>query len=129
MYELGVATKSLHPPHEYTPWITINDEHLDGAQESLESFLCSGILKGVPECQEQNAQLTESSVRKCYREDTPVPLISIAVYYESLCGGCMGFITQELHPTYMQLQKYLNVELYPYGNTKIGEDLDPYGNI
>ena len=129
MYKLGVATKALKPPHEYTPWVTVNDVHSDEAQESLESFLCSGILKGAPECHGPNTAISDSSVKKCYREDAPVPSVSIEVYYEALCGGCVGFITQELHPTYRQLKKYLNVQFYPYGNTRISKTPDPYGNM
>ena len=128
MYKLGIATASLKPPHEYTPWVTIDDEHSDDAEDSLESFLCSGLLKEAPECKQQSTSLQSLSVKKCYREDTPVPSVSIELYYEALCGGCMEFITQQLLPTYMQLEKYLKVQLFPYGNTRVSKNLDPYGN-
>ena len=34
----------------YTPWVMVDGRHEEGAESSLESFLCSGPLKGVPEC-------------------------------------------------------------------------------
>ena len=129
MYQLGIATKSLEPPHEYTPWVTIDEEYSLAATKSLESFLCDGALKDAPECLVRSRPLEDTHVVHCYREDVPDPLISIQAYYEALCGGCIHFITQELEPTYKKLKKYLNVQLYPYGNTRESKDLDPYGNV
>merc|ERR1712098_1037530 len=51
----------------------------------------------------------------CFREDAPTSSALIEVYYEALCGGCMDFITRQLHPTYMELKEHLNVKFYPYG--------------
>ena len=129
MYQLGIDTKSLEPPHEYTPWVTIDGEYSLSATKSLESFLCNGALKDAPECSVKSSTLKDPQVKNCYREDVPKPLVSIRAYYEALCGGCIHFITQELEPTYMKLKKYLNVQLYPYGNTRESKDLDPYGNV
>lgn len=127
MYKLGLATNSLKPPHEYTPWITINEEHSFAEGPGLESFLCSDLLKEAPECKQQLQNIKTSSLNKCFREDSPAPTVLIEAYYEALCGGCMHFIQQLLEPTYTELHKYLNVQLYPYGNTRISKDLDPYG--
>ena len=131
MYKLGVATNSLKPPHEYTPWLTVDGVHSEVAEDNLEKFLCSGPLKGAPECSDQEIttmMLSPPAIKKCYREDAPSTMVSIDVYYEALCGGCVEFITQQLQPTYPHLKKYLNVQLYPYGNTEMSEYLDPYGN-
>ena len=128
MYQLGVATKSLDPPHEYTPWVTIDGKYSLAATKSLESVLCNGALKDAPECLHKSSTLKDIELMNCYREDVPDPLVSIQAYYEALCGGCIHFITEELQPTYKKFKKYLNVELYPYGNTKESKDLDPAGN-
>ena len=114
MYELGIATQSLKPAHEYTPWVTIDGEHsFDESTGGLETFLCSGLLKDTPECKQRTQIMSSAPAKMCYREDAPTTSTLIQVYYEALCGGCMDFITTELHPTYMQFTKYLNVQFYP----------------
>ena len=128
MYELGIATQSLKPSHEYTPWVTINGEHsFDEGTGGLESYLCNNLLKEAPECKQQTLTLMNAPLKKCYREDTPTTTVLIEVYYEALCGGCIEFITDHLHPVYMEFKKYLHVKLYPYGNTMMSKNLDPYG--
>ena len=128
MYELGIATQSLKPAHEYTPWVTIDGEHsFDEGTGGLETFLCSGLLKDAPECKQRTQIMRSAPAKMCYREDAPTTSTLIEVYYEALCGGCMDFITTELHPTYMQFKRYLSVQFYPYGNTMTSENLDPYG--
>jgi len=127
MYDLAIATQSLKPPHEYAPWVTFNGEHSwhheeKGDKGGLESYLCNNLLKEAPECKQQNAQL-----QKYYREDDPATTVLIEIYYEPLCGGCMDFIINHLHPVYMELKKYLRVKLYPYGNTLMSKNLDRYG--
>ena len=128
MYELGIATQSLKPSHEYTPWVTINGEHsFDEGTGGLESYLCNNLLKEAPECKQQTLTLMNAPLKKCYREDTPTTTVLIEVYYEALCGGCIDFITNHLHPVYMEFKKYLHVKFYPYGNTRMSKNLDPYG--
>ena len=34
----------------YTPWVMVDGRHEEGAESSLETYLCNGPLKGVPEC-------------------------------------------------------------------------------
>jgi len=128
MYELGIATQSLKPAHEYTPWVTINGEHsFDEETGGLEAFLCSDLLKNAPECKQRTQMMSTAPAMMCYREDAPTTSTLIQVYYEALCGGCIEFITTQLHPAYMQFKKYLNVQFYPYGNTVTSGNLDPYG--
>ena len=132
MYQLGIATKSLNPAHEYTPWVTVSGQHFDAAESDLELFLCNGLLKNAPECKKKNVLNTQneiSIVKNCYRDDVPLPMVSIGAYYEPLCTGCVDYITNQLRPAYLKLNKYLNVELYPYGNTQISKNNDPYGNV
>merc|ERR1711997_28352 len=42
--------------------------------------------------------------------------VVVSLYYECLCPYCKGWITDQLVPTYQRLSKYMEVELYPYGN-------------
>ena len=66
-------------------------------------------------------QLQETKViSRCYRED--VPTIDVNLYYEALCPGCMNFVLNELYPTYQKLNKYINIKLFPYGNTRMETD-------
>ena len=47
------------------------------------------------------------------------PKVKLSLYYESLCGGCKQFITEQLGPNYPKFAKYLDVELNPYGNAHV----------
>eukprot|EP00698_Gefionella_okellyi_P009882 TRINITY_DN2535_c0_g1_i2.p2 TRINITY_DN2535_c0_g1~~TRINITY_DN2535_c0_g1_i2.p2 ORF type:complete len:164 (+),score=27.35 TRINITY_DN2535_c0_g1_i2:319-810(+) len=59
-HEMAVITNNLQPPHQYTPWITLNGHHTDQIQDEAESHLvklvcqtytgtkpagCSSVLK------------------------------------------------------------------------------------
>uniref|UniRef100_G3MMK6 Saposin A-type domain-containing protein n=1 Tax=Amblyomma maculatum TaxID=34609 RepID=G3MMK6_AMBMU len=52
-------------------------------------------------------------------EASQVNVINITLYYEGLCGGCHGFILDELHPTYGKLEQYLKLDLLPFGNAQM----------
>nr|WBW70125.1 venom protein [Lampona murina] len=52
--------------------------------------------------------------------------VDVAVYYESLCPDSQLFVQQQLLPTYMQMQDYMNVELIPYGNAHYRGVRDSY---
>jgi len=43
-HEMSEKTRMLNPPHEYVPWITVNDQHNDDiqneAQDNLVAYLC-----------------------------------------------------------------------------------------
>ena len=46
-------------------------------------------------------------------------LLSIQIYYESLCPDSKNFITTQLYPTYEKLGKYLKIEFKPFGNAQV----------
>nr|XP_037277904.1 gamma-interferon-inducible lysosomal thiol reductase-like [Rhipicephalus microplus] len=57
------------------------------------------------------------SAVSCSTNDEKV--VNITLYYEGLCSGCHMFILEQLHPTYVKLQDYLNVDILPFGNARM----------
>ena len=48
--------------------------------------------------------------------------VHLALYFESECGGCKQFITDQLYDVWQKVgSDVLNITLVPYGNTKVGE--------
>ncbi|CAH2050317.1 unnamed protein product, partial [Iphiclides podalirius] len=48
----------------------------------------------------------------------PTNKVSIQLYYESLCTGCIEFITENFTTVVERLNSYLTFQTYPYGNAK-----------
>ncbi|OQV23944.1 putative Gamma-interferon-inducible lysosomal thiol reductase [Hypsibius exemplaris] len=46
---------------------------------------------------------------------TPAQLVSLDVYYETLCPDSVQFIVQQLHPTLQKVGQIMNVSLIPFG--------------
>ena len=54
-----------------------------------------------------------------YFQDADDELLSIEVYYESLCPDCQNFVTLQLYPTWKKLGKYFNPDLKPFGKAEV----------
>jgi interferon, gamma-inducible protein 30 len=46
---------------------------------------------------------------------TEWPLVSLDIYYETLCPDSVNFIVQQLHPTLQKIGNILNVSMIPFG--------------
>ena len=46
-------------------------------------------------------------------------LVKLSLYYESLCPDSRAFTLNHLGPTYEQLNKYISLELVPFGNVNV----------
>lgn len=53
------------------------------------------------------------------RQEESPPKVKVALYYESLCPYSIRFFTEILYPTYVLLNEIMDVDLIPYGNTKV----------
>ncbi|KAG7269133.1 hypothetical protein CRUP_016978 [Coryphaenoides rupestris] len=58
---------------------------------------------------------------KATRASPSRPPVDVTVYYDSLCPGCRGFLTQRLFPAWTMLQDIMTLTLVPYGNVQCVE--------
>lgn len=43
--------------------------------------------------------------------------LHVAIYYESLCGDSVRFITNQLNPAYEELKNYIDIFFVPFGKS------------
>ncbi len=43
--------------------------------------------------------------------------LHVAIYYESLCGDSIRFITNQLNPAYADLKNYIEILFVPFGKS------------
>ncbi|XP_058130718.1 GILT-like protein 3 [Anopheles ziemanni] len=53
-----------------------------------------------------------------------VKKLPVTVYYETLCGDSMVFITYHLYPTWLRRSTEMNLRLVPFGKASIDEEPD-----
>ncbi|KAM9844510.1 gamma-interferon-inducible lysosomal thiol reductase [Aulostomus maculatus] len=80
---------------------------------SLDSAIQCRVLK----------QCLETNITRSRQTAEPV---QVGLYYESMCHGCIMFLTQMLYPTWVLLQDIMSVTLVPYGNAQEKPDGDKY---
>lgn len=44
--KMGKKTQALRPPHQYVPWVTVNDVPLEGDYDNLKTFVCAAYTAG-----------------------------------------------------------------------------------
>ena len=117
---LTMSSLSMAKPQEQSVWIFQQPIDIDHQIDFSVESLMNRLLKpsNVKE---------KTTISRCYRED--VPTINVNLYYEALCGGCMHFVLEEIYPTYQKLNKYINLKLLPYGNTRMATDNTGKRNI
>lgn len=49
--------------------------------------------------------------------------LHVAIYYESLCGDSIRFITNQLNPAYEDLKNYIEILFVPFGKSWVSQKI------
>ncbi|XP_072938017.1 GILT-like protein 2 [Epargyreus clarus] len=76
----------------------------------------------------QHITRSDNYVRRHYKQPyiNTGDVVNIQLYYECLCGDCRHFDTTQFKTVVVQLNKYLNIRTYPYGNAMTIDDNGKY---
>lgn len=55
--------------------------------------------------------------------------VKVSVYYEALCPDSKFFVTYQLLPVYEDFQKFINLDLVPYGKAQVRINTSSYKSI
>ncbi|XP_066990449.1 gamma-interferon-inducible lysosomal thiol reductase-like isoform X1 [Macrobrachium rosenbergii] len=55
------------------------------------------------------------------------PPVKIQLFYETYCKYCQEFVSQQLYPTWHDLQDIMDVEMFPFGNAKYASNVETEG--
>ncbi|KAK8617307.1 hypothetical protein V6N13_080224 [Hibiscus sabdariffa] len=103
----GDETENLKPPHEYVPWVVVNNVPLKDDYENFVKSVCDAY-------QDNNVTDAQSRIKS--------KKVNLSLYYESLCPYCRSFIVSQLVKVFnTDLLNIINLRLVPWGNAQYVE--------
>ena len=96
---------------EHAPWIVVNGLRSAQAQSDLKGAVCDAMVGDKPDY--------------CY-EPTPAK-VKVDFHYSALDSKSADYMINELYPHYRALEQIIDLDMIPFGKTKITEQGE--GNI
>ncbi|KAL4347925.1 hypothetical protein GQ457_17G006210 [Hibiscus cannabinus] len=129
----GDETENLKPPHEYVPWVVVNNAPLKDVSLSLSlcEFEVTFVTSNFNICfMVQDYENFVKSVCDAYQDNNVTEAqsrikskkVNLSLYYESLCPYCRSFIVSQLVKVFnTDLLNIINLRLVPWGNAQYVE--------